>query len=90
MICRKVAPFGGNMECNFDIPRCEEGREFMGTADITDCIEAFAVVYEDGEQAGVYQTERQAERAHIGEEYKIVRLVPAEEVIIKQGVANGS
>lgn len=52
--------------------------------DITDCIEAFAVIYDDGgEVAGVYQSVRQAERAHVGEDYQLVRLVPADTVIIE-------
>ena len=54
----------------------------MGKKDITDCIEAFAVIYDDGEIAGVYQSERHAERAHVGEDYKLVRLVPADTVIV--------
>lgn len=55
--------------------------------DITDGIEAFAALYmdgqeDDGEIAGVYSTRTQAELSHRGEGVKIIRLVPAEPVII--------
>lgn len=52
--------------------------------DIPDCIEAYMVIYDDGEIAGVYECKRHAERAHAGEEYQMVRLVPADAVIIKK------
>lgn len=70
------------MQCDYTFPKCKEGQEFMGKKDITDCIEAFAVVYSDGEVGGVYSSEGHANRTHVGVDYKLVRLVPADQVII--------
>lgn len=67
---------------NCETTGCTECVDALGIRDITDCVESFAVIYDDGEFAGVYQSERHAERAHIGEDYKLVRMVPAERVLL--------
>ena len=51
--------------------------------DITDTIEAFVAIYPDGETQGVYGNKSWAERASMGEEVQIVRLVPTGEVFIE-------
>ena len=50
--------------------------------DITDDIQAWAVVYDDGEVGGIYESKGESDRMHCGESYQLVRLVPAEPVII--------
>lgn len=50
--------------------------------DITDCIQAWAVVYDDGEIGGVYESKGEADRTHCGENYQLVRLVPSETIMI--------
>ena len=50
--------------------------------DITDCIQAWAVIYDDGEIGGVYESKGEAERTHCGEDYHLVRLVPSETIMI--------
>ncbi len=50
--------------------------------DITDTIEAFVAIYPDGEVQGVCDNKSWAERASMGEEVQIVRLVPDSEVFI--------
>lgn len=51
--------------------------------DITDTVEAFVAIYTDGEIQGVYDNKSYAERASMGEDVQIFRLVPTNQIFIE-------